>query len=308
MYIIKYDDDWEKFIQYLKSKPSVPQRRTAVHQPTEQQQSAEQQSAAQADYTAQVLGVGVYTFKAPFEGDVYTAIARISPPGSSPENVGKFKVTQLDGERIIVSEEPLTIDEYLHIYDNTRSGFEAYVEDRVPLIIPDDVEELINAVNTVKAYSDRYVALAANTGETEEEVHIELPEPLSADQAKLVEARVKAYAKAEPLEDEARSTRMFSPLLARLRDMHKYICSKRLKLRKGTADVAADIVGACMRGDRPFDIKIEGKITSRDVEEVEKALSAKGLEVEKRDCEGDRFSEIVVDRGFGNSVVIRCWR
>lgn len=309
MYVIKYEDDWEKFIQYLKSKPSAPQRRTAVHQPAEQQQqqSAEQQSAAQTDYTAQVLGVGVYTFKAPFEGDVYTAIARISTPGSSPETVGKFKVTQLDGERVIVSEEPLTIDEYLRIYYDTRSGFEAYVEDRIPLIIPDDVEELIDAVNTVKAYSNRYVAFAANTGETEEEVHIELPEPLT-DQTKFVEATVKAYAKTEPLEDEARSSRMFSPLLERLHNMHKYLCSKRLKHRRGTADVVADIVGACMGGDRPFDIKIEGEITSRDVEEVEKALSARGLEVERRDCEGDRFSEILVEKGFGNSVVIRCWQ
>ena len=327
MFVIKYDDDWERFIQYLKSKRPMPQFRTAVQQPAEQQQLVEQQSrtavqqpaqqqqqqsterqpVVQANYAAQVLGVGVYTFKAPFEGDVYTAIAKISMPGSSPETVGKFKVMQLNGERVIVSEEPLTIDEYLHLYDNTKSGFEAYVEDKVPLVIPDDVEELINVANTVKAYSDRYVAVAANTGETEEEVHIELPEPLS-DQTKLVETTVKAYAKAEPLEDEARSGRGFSPLLGQLHNTRKYICSKRLKLRKGTADVVAGIVSACVGRGNPPSVRIEGEIADRDVEEIEKALSAKGLEVEKRDCEGDRFREIAVDRGFGNSVVIWCWR
>jgi len=309
MFVIKYDDDWEKFVQYLKRKRPMPQFGTAVQQPTEQQQqqSAERQSAAQANYAAQVLGVGMYTFKAPFEGDVYTAIAKISMPGSSPETIGKFKVTQLDGERVIVSNEPLTIDEYLHLYDNTRSGFEAYVEDKVPLIIPDDVEELINAANTVKAYSDRYVAVAVNTGETEEEVHIELPEPLS-DQTKLVEATVKAYAKAEPLEDAMRSGRGFSPLLGRLRDMHKYLCSKRLKHRRGTADVVVDIVSACVGRGKLFNVKIDGEITSRDVEEVEKALSARGLKVERKDCKGDRFSEIAVEDFGGNSVLIKCWR
>jgi len=306
MYVIKYDDDWERFKEYLKGKRQqfVPQPQPTAQQASGQQQVSAQHAASppQADYKAQILG-DVYTFKAPFSEDVYTAIARMVVPGRSPEELGKFKVVQIDGERVVVSKEPLTIEEYQHLYNSTRSDFEAYIEDKVPMVVPDDVEELIRVADSVKAYSERYVAVASRSGNMEEEIHIELPEPLTS-QPKLVEASVKAYAKAEKVEEDA--VRIPQVLLSRLRDMQKKMCTKRLKLRAGVADAVADLVSICMsRGAAP-DIRIEGAPTSRDVEEVEKALVARGFKVEKGDC-GGIHSEIIVEKGYGGEILIRCW-
>jgi len=306
MYVIKYDDDWERFKEYLKGKRQqfVPQPQPTAQQASGQQQVSAQHAASppQADYKAQILG-DVYTFKAPFSEDVYTAIAKMGAIGRSPEELGKFKVMQLDGERVIVSKEPLTVEEYQNLYENTKSEFEAYIEDRVPMVIPDDVEELVRAADSVKAYSERYVAVASNNGDVEEEIHIELPEPLTS-QPKLVEAAVKAYAKAEKVEGDA--PRIFLTLLSRMHDMQKKMCTKRLKLRAGVADAVADLVSACMsRGAAP-DVRIEGAPTSRDVEEVEKALVARGFKVEKGDCRGGH-SEIIVEKGYSGEIAIRCW-
>ena len=304
MFVIKYEDDWERFKEYLKQKMQSP----AVA-PQSQQQPAYEAQVINMSGVARpgLIAEQLYTFKAPFSDDVYTAIAKISAPGRSPDEVGKFRVMQIDGERVVVSKEPLTIDEYLHLYDNARSGFEAYVEDKLLMVIPDDVEELINAANSVGAYSERYVAVVADTGDAKEEVHIELPEPLT-DQTKIVEATIKAYAKAEDLEDD-NVYRPVSPLLARLREMHRHFCSKRLKLRKGTADVVSNIISRCAAEDTSVSIKIEGMITNRDVEEIEKALAAKGFEVERSEYCKSNNSEIAVEKSYRrNSIRITCWQ
>ncbi len=299
MFVIKYEDDWEKFVEYLKQKAQSQ----AVAVPHGQQQAALAQIAGGSAVARPGLA-GEYTFKAPLGEDVYTAIAKISAPGRSPDELGKFKVETVDGERVVVSKEPLTLSEYVHLYDNTMRGFETYIEDKVPLVIPDDVEELINAANSVRAYSDRYVALVGKNSDVEEEVHIELPEPLIG-QPKLVTATVKAYAKAADVEEEYR--RGYSPLLWRIHEMQKRLCSKRLKLRTGFADVVANIASICASRGETFDIRIEGAITGRDVEEVEKALTARGFTVEKGKC-GDKHNEIAVEKGYsGNEVLIRCW-
>ncbi len=299
MFVIKYDDDWERFVEYLKQKAQSQ----AVAAPQGQQQAALAQIAGGSAVARPGL-VGEYTFKAPLSEDVYTAIAKISKPGRSPDELGKFKVETVDGERVVVSKEPLTLSEYVHLSDNTRTGFEAYIEDKVPLVIPDDVEELINAASSVKAYSDRYVVIVSKNADVEEEVHIELPEPLTS-QPKLVTATVKAYAKVNEIEKEV--PRIFSILLGRMHDMQKRMCSKRLKLRAGFVNAVADIASTCASMGEMFDIRIEGTPTSRDVEEVEKALTARGFKVEKSGC-GDRHSEIIVEKGYGaDEVVIRCW-
>jgi hypothetical protein len=275
MFVIKYEDDWERFKEYLKQKA----------------QSPAPQSQQQATYMTQIVGGSgiakpgavaeeLYTFKAPLDEDVYTAIAKISAPGKSPDELGKFKVETVDGEHVVVSKKPLTVAEYLHLYSNIKSGFEAYIEDKVPLVIPDDVEELINAADLVKTYSDRYVAVVGRSGDVEEEVHIELPEPLTGE-SKLVEATVKAYASAKETEGGWRGY----SLLSRIYDKQKHMCSKRLKLRAGVANTVADMVGACVSMDQAFDVRIEGtSATGRDAEEIKEALVARGFKAEKVGC------------------------
>jgi len=299
MYVIKYEDDWEKFKEYLEQKV---QNLAVAAAPQSQQQAVLDQIAGRSGIARPGAVEGQYTFKAPLNEKVYTAIARISTPGRSPDELGKFRVETVDGERVVVSKEPLTVAEYIHLYNNTKNEFEAYIEDKMSLAIPDDVEELIKAADSVKAYSDRYVVIVGRNGDTEEEVHIELPEPLTG-QSKLVEATVKAYARAKEIEGEG--WRGYSPLLYRIHDMQKYMCSKRLKLRAGVVNTVADIVDTCVSGGETFGVRIEGTLTSRDAEEVEKALVARGFKVEKVGCDG-KYSEITVEKGYGDEIMIKC--
>jgi MoxR-like ATPase len=300
MYVIKYEDDWEKFKEYLEQKV---QNLAVAAAPQSQQQAVLDQIAGRSSIARPgAVAEGQYTFKAPLNEKVYTAIARISTPGRSPDELGKFRVETVDGERVVVSKEPLTVAEYIHLYNNTKNEFEAYIEDKMPLAIPDDVEELIKAADSVKAYSDRYVVIVGRNGDTEEEVHIELPEPLTG-QSKLMEATVKAYTRAKEIEGEG--WRGYSPLLYRIHDMRKYMCSKRLKLRAGVVNTVADIVDTCVSGGETFGVRIEGTLTSRDAEEVEKALVARGFKVEKVGCDG-KYSEITVEKGYGDEIMIKC--
>jgi hypothetical protein len=297
MFVIKYEDDWEKFVEYLKQKVQSP----AVAATQSQQQLA-QIAGGSSVARPGAVAEGLYMFKSPFDEKVYTAIARISTPGRSLDELGKFKVETVDGERVVVSKEPLTVAEYMHLYDNIKREFEAYIEDKVPMVVPDDVEELVKNADVVRAYSDRYIVIAGRSDYAEEEVHIELPEPMTGP-SRLVEATVKAYARAEEIGEGWRG---YSPLLYRIHDMQKRMCSKRLKLRAGVADAVANIVGACISRGEGYGVRVEGATTSRDVEEIEKALVARGFKVEKVGCDG-KHDEIAVEKGYGGEIAIKCW-
>ena len=128
MFVVKYDD-WERLNEHLRSKGLSTVLRS-------------QRRVVKPDASGQ------YAFKAPFSEDVYNAIARM--PGRS-----KFEAEVADGERVFVSKEPLTISEYLHLYNNVRSGFEAYIEDKVLMVIPTDIEELSEIAHSTKTHSDK---------------------------------------------------------------------------------------------------------------------------------------------------------
>jgi len=282
MFVVKYDDDWERLNEHLRSKglSTVLQSQRRVAKPD---------------------ASGQYTFKAPFNEDVYTAIVRM--PGRN-----KFEAEVADGERVFVSKEPLTMSEYLHLYNNVRSGFEAYIEDKVLMVIPADIEELSEIAHSTKTYSDKYIVIMRKSEKGEEELHVELPEPLG-DLPKLVEATIRAYAKAEEIEGE--EPRMFyTALLPRIRDIQ--ICSKRLKLGAGAdmtavANTVADIVSTCTAKGNTSDIYIEGKFTNRDVEEFKKVLVTRGFKVvEANRCDRNHY-EIIVKRSYDNEIVMRCW-
>ena len=258
MFIVKYDDDWERFRRYLHDIKR------------EFEQHAAQMQQVQTDSAAKT-----YTFKAPFSDDVYTATAKIS----------KFKTLEINGDRVVVAEAPLTVEEYLHLYGNVHSYFEAYIEDRVLMALP-DLEELAKAAVLVNNFGNGYIALIGRNRVAEEEVHIWLPA------SPLGEAVVKAYAKVEKLD----ASQTPSPILSKIHSMQGH-CQRRLTYAPDVVSAVADAVSKC--STKPVEIAISGEVR---VEEIEKALAERGIEVEKR-CSGIH-REVVVQRVDGKISLI----
>jgi len=338
MFVIKYDDDWERFKEYLERKAQKAAERRKeqilrtieqqqILRTIEQQQTAQQETAPRAEEQllskispeTRLAGAGggapsgeTYTFKAHMSDDVYTAIAKMYPPGDTPEELGKFRVVEVNGERVIVAKEPLSIQEFFELNNKTSSGFEAYIEDKVRLVLPDDLESLIRTADTVKSYSRRAVHLASKLDDVEEEVLIELSaEPYTqSGQAKLVEATVKARVAAYGVEDRW-AKRSPPPLLEKLHDAIRLFCRRRLTYRDGVDRVAADITSMCLKSNTSPDIVIEGDgLNDSTVDEIKKTLAERiqplGLSVENK-CEGGRYTEINIYKlGRFAEVVIEC--
>jgi len=347
MFVVKYDDDWEKFKEYLEQKmrQAAERQKKQFLQTVEQQQQAPQQPPTQQEvsppvsYEEQVLhsvssepyvasptvlnvmGPGgaqsgeTYTFKAYISEDMYTAIAKMYPPGDTPEELGKFRVMEFENDRVIVSKEPLYLDEFFELYKNTSTGFDAYIEDKVLLVLPNDLKSLVEHADIVRSYSKRAVHLASKGGdEVEEEVLIELSEPYSpSDPAKLVEATIKARVSVYSTDSETGRRKWEPPLLDKLWRIIGDFCNRRLNYRAGIGGVAADMAGICIESNTPTNLVIEGRdLDDNIVGEIEKRLAERlqplGLSIAKK-CEGGRYERIYIEKSQRwPEVKIECYQ
>ena len=283
MFVVKYDDDWENF-RWRVERLNELWRKVVQHVQSQLERRgnvAKEQSNAEE--------VKTYTFKALFTDSIYAAVTALGN--------GRFKVVSVDGIRVIVAEEPLSIEEYLRLYENVYDGFEAYVEDKVPLASY-DIEELAKNADSVKTY-DRYVVITGKAGTdnataVEEEVHIELPE------AEFGDAVVKAYAKVAP-----NGKRPPSPIIWELQLLRRRLCFKRLRHTANVAHTVADIVSRCLAF--PIGLIIEAEIDDSDVGKIEKALAERGVEVEK-ECNGGKYVRIAVRKTYSGKIQISCYK
>jgi adenylate kinase family enzyme len=295
MFIVKYDDDWENFRRSLDHLNDLWREATQYVQ--KQQEHVDSDAEAQQTYTdGATEDAKVYTFKAPFTDDMRAAIAEL--------DISKFKVINVDGDRAIVAEKPLSIEEYLRLYDDVRTydGFEAYVEDKVPLVSY-DIEELARNADSVKTHG-RYVVIVGKTNTfidhvvaAEEEVHIELPE------TEFGEAVIKAYAKAAQMPSYKKRPR--SPILCELQLLRRNLCFKRLKHTESLASTVAGVVSMCL--EEPIGLIIDGEMGNSDVEKIERALVERGVELEK-ECRGGKYVRIAVRKTYSGKVQISCYK
>ena len=237
MFIVKYDDDYVKYKQYVISRKmfdflgkierKLEDEISKHYEPPEHEIDVQppQQTEATTNSVNQVLekiakivvkqpqklpeaGEEVKedteaTFKAMInESDVsaYTAIVKeLRPePSDSGDIMGKFRVVKSGDGVNIISREPLSLSEYFKLL-KSDSKFEAYVEDRVFLVIPSTINEVINTANKVFYYSKRLIRVEKTYGGVTELVEIELPDSPYSPSAKptMANAVVRAYVKAE---------------------------------------------------------------------------------------------------------------
>jgi MoxR-like ATPase len=200
MFIIKYDDDWVKFVQYVSSREPYKfvndnANRIDVSQyyePPPQEVQMPQQSTqeqAQGQSTAQLLekiskivikqpnnsvinavkeetsGTIEVTFKAPISENDFTMYTKIirkfwPEPSSTPEIFGKFKVIKDTGDYKIVSEKPLTFLEYFQLLNDGSAEFEGYIEDKLILVNPATINKILSEADAIRYYSNKKVQVS----------------------------------------------------------------------------------------------------------------------------------------------------
>ena len=314
MYVVKYDDDWEKLKEYVKNRNPYsfaakkeqegvaenykpPPGLTPQEAAEKQEETAQETAGDLLNMLGQILvrrpeakepeaqavpeaKPGGFTFKAPLTDDVYTAIAKIvAEPGETGGVIGKFKVADVGGERAVVAEEPLTIDEFLELYRQTRVPVEGYIEDQVYMVVPDDLRKLMENAKSVKYFSKNAIMIKDWNDDAEEDVLIELPEPFTrSGPRKYLPVKVKAYVKAKGL-DENSYMRSSLSTLEQLVALSS--CRKEFDGGADYIPLVADIAKTCMaRGISDIFIRVyKAKVNKQNVEELGKALGALGFNV-----------------------------
>jgi len=199
MFIIKYDDDWVKFTQYVSSREpykfvngnansvDVAQYYEPPKAEVQIQQSTQEQ--AQGQSTAQLLekiskivikqpsnsainavkeevnGTVEATFKAPISENDFTMYTKIirnfwPEPSDVPSIFGKFKVVKDANEYKIVSEKPLTFLEYFQLLNGGDSEFEGYIEDKLILVNPATINKILSEAHRIRYYSNKKVQVS----------------------------------------------------------------------------------------------------------------------------------------------------
>jgi MoxR-like ATPase len=236
MFIIKYDDDWMKYKQHVVSRKmfeflnrteqKMSDEISKYYEPSEQeievQQHVQETASSTINQVLEKIAKVVVkqpqklpeareevkedtevTFKAAInESDVsaYTAIVKeLRPePSDSGDIMGKFRVVKNGGEVNIISQKPLSLNEYFKLL-KSDALFEAYVEDRVFLITPSTINEVINTASKVYYYSRKLIRAEKTYNGITELVEIELLDSSYSPLAKptVANAVVRAYVKAE---------------------------------------------------------------------------------------------------------------
>jgi len=211
MFVIKYEDDWSKYVQYVQSrKPydfTSPQSNdndvAQYYEPSQEQEvQISQPQQAPTESTTKLLGrisrivvrqpnASVTrtvkeevtkmesTFKASINENDFVAYTNIikalkPEPTDAPDIFGKFKIVK-DDNYVIVSENPLTLLEYLQLLSNSDEiKFEGYIEDRLVLINPTAINGIVNGASTVRYYTSNKIQVIFNGNDVTELIEIEL--------------------------------------------------------------------------------------------------------------------------------------
>jgi len=198
MFIIKYDDDWSKYLQYVSSREPYkfvngnansidvaqyyePPQEVQMPQPQPQSQSQETQQLLEKiskivikqpsnsiinEVKEEVNGTVEVTFKAPISENDFTMYTNIirnfwPEPSDTPYIFGKFKVVKDGNEYKIVSERPLTLLEYFQLLNND-ADFEGYIEDKLILVNPTTINKILNEAHSIKYYSNKRLQVTFN--------------------------------------------------------------------------------------------------------------------------------------------------
>ena len=188
--VVKYDDDWELYKQYLPQRQQYQQQQEEVEDvsqhyvniPQQPQQQPEQQPQTTVQQILESLKVvqpsvaiapqtaneeeTVYLKAVDDERQAYTSVIKslIPEPTDDPTRFGKFMLKlETDGKPFVTSSKPLAYDELRKI-DVKGEGYAEF-----PIIYEPKwfVQQLLDRAKVVKYYTTSVVAVQTNVGDTQ---------------------------------------------------------------------------------------------------------------------------------------------
>jgi MoxR-like ATPase len=193
MFIVKYDDDWSKYLQYVSSREPYkfvndnansidvsqyyePPQEVQIPQPQEQKGQTTQTTqllekisklvVKQPNSTINAVKEEIHdttevTFKAPISENDFTMYTNIistfwPEPTERPDVFGKFKIVRDNNEYKIISEESLTLLEYISLLHN-NTEFEGYIEDKLIFVNPATINKILSEAHVIRYYSNKKV-------------------------------------------------------------------------------------------------------------------------------------------------------
>ena len=195
--VIKYDDDWELYKQYLPQREQYQEQQQEVEdvsqqyvnlpeQPEQQEQKQQQTTVQQILESLKVVQPSiaiapqsaqaeetVYLKAIDDERQAYTSVIKslLPEPTDDPTRFGKFMLKlETDGNPFVTSSKPLTYEELRKI-DVKGEGYAEF-----PVIYEPKwfVQQLLDRAKVVKYYTTTVVAVQTNVGDTQVLVRYDL--------------------------------------------------------------------------------------------------------------------------------------
>ncbi len=227
-----------------------------------------------------------YFFMAPFRRSVYISL-----------RLENRKFVAAEDDRFIVAAEPLTLREY-YVAFTSEVPFQAYVEDRAELALPDDLEQVAGVADEVRRDGERVQLKWRRREDFYAEEEVEIRGRLSGKG--VVEVLIRGYGEVRNpyvCRDPDDCMRPATVLTLLYWLTHEY---KALEYRGAdTIEVAARLLSD-PRKRLSF---IE--VYNADVGEVEQLLKRAGFEVVKR-C-GKAKAELRIEKISEGRLYIGCW-
>jgi ferritin-like protein len=334
MFIIKYDDDWVKYKQYIVSRKMFEflnrtERKledgvSKHYEPPEHEIDIQSQQQAEATNSVnqvleKIAKVVVKqpqklpearedvkedieaTFKAQISENnvgMYTTIVKeLRPePSNTGDIIGKFRVVKNGTETSIISNEPLSLSEYVKLLNGANNKFEAYIEERVFLLNPVSIDNMLHRADNIYYYSNRVIRVEKMREHSSELVEVELTGDSYSprrEKVSLVEAVVRAYVNVDP-----RSARQ--PLILE-EVMPEKVCRATVR----DIDEYEKIIDKCIEV-RGFDIKVisEPQRISEVISKISKIAGDHGLSVRVSISPGEKIKSVGAYRGRENEIII----
>ena len=229
MFVIKYDDDLQKYLSYVRGRTPVynfTKQKKAEESIEEhyipkqdfEEKKQEQQQPIKRITISDLLNVlrperdiepavtmdenttALVSMKADNkEMDMYDTIVKVLQPKplEDPAKIGKFEVWKAGDDTLIVSKQPLSFSEFVKLFFDAKTDFEMYAEDTIKLTTL-QINEMNND-NGIKvlAYSKRLLRYQekANNNNSIVLAEITLDKDYDPDIPVLFRAKVKIYAK-----------------------------------------------------------------------------------------------------------------
>jgi len=270
MFVIKYDDDLQKYLNYVRGRTPVynftmkkEEESIEEHyipkQDFEEKKQEDPKSQTKKISVADLLDTlkpktkvePVHNLEQHKETVCFSSkdndsimydkiVKAVRPePSDNPAKLGKFEVWKADNDTFIVSREPLSFKELAALLYSYQTDFEAYAEDTIKILTSQINSMIENNYIKVIAYSKRMLRLQEKESDNNILLELILDKDYDPKIPKLFTANMKIYVK---------KTGMFHKYIAdTLQDYHKYL---REYLEKGilVTDDANDFIEAVKQG------------------------------------------------------------